>query len=495
MFEFELPEKFRRYVPLAVWTIVALVILLIPLKIIGYGFLPGDDALRHVAKAVSGKPWPEILVVGDAFKLDHNLGWHGFLGLVHRTFAWDTEKLLIFCLFTLFLAVNAATLPWLKRPEAWLAVLLAATVISDVPLRFMLGRPFILTISVLLTILCAAQKSSPSLKNFTLFAAIIAGGTFVHGVWYLWLLPIAAFFFAGQFGWTILLFGAWIIGVALAAVLTGHPLDYLAQAVSMAANSVGQHATPRTEAVELQPFNGEILSVIFFGAIVVLRIFMKPTNAIPLAKNPAFWLVCGCWMLGFRISRFWEDWGWPALMTLAALELDFLFAAKFAADSLRRLVLVLILAAASFLALTSDIGSRWTQNLTWQFLSAAEHPELAGWLPDPGGILYSADMSIFYQTFFKNPHGDWRYQTGYEPALMPKEDFETFHKILWNSGDAKAYLPWVDKMKMADRLVIRGDSGSRPHLEQLEWYYGVSGTWIGRLPRTNNATFKLQSVQ
>ena len=47
MFEFELPEKFRRYVPLAVWLIVALVVLAIPLKIISYGFLPGDDALRH----------------------------------------------------------------------------------------------------------------------------------------------------------------------------------------------------------------------------------------------------------------------------------------------------------------------------------------------------------------------------------------------------------------------------------------------------------------
>ena len=40
-------DALRRYVPLAVWAIVILVILAIPLKIIGYGFLPGDDALRH----------------------------------------------------------------------------------------------------------------------------------------------------------------------------------------------------------------------------------------------------------------------------------------------------------------------------------------------------------------------------------------------------------------------------------------------------------------
>ena len=49
-------DAVRRYVPLAVWAIVILVILVIPLRVIQYGFLPGDDALRHAAKAVSGKP-------------------------------------------------------------------------------------------------------------------------------------------------------------------------------------------------------------------------------------------------------------------------------------------------------------------------------------------------------------------------------------------------------------------------------------------------------
>ena len=50
-------EPLRRYVPLAVWVIVILTLLLIPLKIIGYGYIPPDDALRHAGKAVSGKSW------------------------------------------------------------------------------------------------------------------------------------------------------------------------------------------------------------------------------------------------------------------------------------------------------------------------------------------------------------------------------------------------------------------------------------------------------
>src|SRR5438445_1278882 len=102
MFEFELPEKFRRYIPPAAWLIVALVILAIPLKIIGLGYLPADDALRHVAKAVSGKPWQDILVLGDTFKIDQSLGWHAILGAIHHATGWNAESLLIFSVMVMF---------------------------------------------------------------------------------------------------------------------------------------------------------------------------------------------------------------------------------------------------------------------------------------------------------------------------------------------------------------------------------------------------------
>jgi hypothetical protein len=170
-------------------------------------------------------------------------------------------------------------------------------------------------------------------------------------------------------------------------------------------------------------------------------------------------------------------------MVCFATEMDFLLAAKFAADYLRRLPLVLILALAAFFAVTSDLNAWWTKNLTWQYSSEKEHPELAGWMPEKGGILYSADMGIFNQTFFKNPGGDWRYMLWYEPSLMPAEDFKTYHSALWNNGDAKAYVPWVEKMKPADRLITHGGNGERPNIPQLEWCYGVTGTWIGCTPR------------
>jgi len=482
MFEFELPEKFRRYVPLAVWVIVALVILAIPLKIISYGFLPGDDALRHCAKAVSDKTWPEILVFGDAYRIDHNIGWHAILGAVHQTTGWGAEGLVVFSVVALFIVVNGALLPWLKRPEAWLVALLAAMVVSDLPQRFLLGRPFNLSIAVLMIILFVTQKNKPALKYFLLFTAMLAASTFIHGVWYLWLLPVAAFVFAGEFRWAQLIAGAWLVGTFISAVITGHPADYLAHAIIMAVRGVGQHATNITQVTELQPFAGDILAIIIVGALVVLR-RLKNSNAIPFVRNPAFWLMCGCWILSFRVGRFWEDWGWPALLVLIVSEMDFLFAEKFTEDSLRRLLLTSILALATFLAVTSDLNGRYTKNLSWSFLSVAEHPELDGWMPEKGGILYSPDMGIFYQTFYKNPTADWRYMLGYEPALMPADDFKTYQQIFLSNGDAKAYAPWVKKMQPADRLVLRGGKNERPGIPELEWNYGVSGIWIGRTPR------------
>ena len=244
------------------------------------------------------------------------------------------------------------------------------------------------------------------------------------------------------------------------------------------------HSTQRTLVSEFQPSSGEVFGLVILGGLLILR-QLAGLKARPLTANPAFWLACMTWALSFKACRFTEDWGWPALMVLVAGDLQLVLQARFAADSFKRLALTCGLAAVTFLAITNDIGSRWTHTLTQQYLAPAEHSELNGWMPEKGGILYSAEMTIFYETFFKNPNGDWRYILGYEPGFMPDEDFQVYHKILWNFGDAKAYQPWVDKMRPADRLVIRGAKNAPPNIPQLDWEYGVSGIWIGRVPRTN----------
>ena len=252
------------------------------------------------------------------------------------------------------------------------------------------------------------------------------------------------------------------------------------QAVKVALLATGMHMTQRTLASEMQPDAGDLNTVFFLCGLLALR-RLTGLNAPSFLRDPVFWLVCLGWTLGLKVGRFWEDWGWPALMVLVVCDVQLLLASRLALDSFRRLGLACGVALVSFLAITSDAGSRWTYNLTSQYLTA-DNPDLDGWLPEKDGILYSADMMVFYQTFYKNPTADWRYILGFEATLMQREDFEIYHKILWNNGDSKAYMPWLKKMKPADRLVIRGGRSSPPNLPQLEWNYGVSGTWIGRLP-------------
>jgi len=85
-------------------------------------------------------------------------------------------------------------------------------------------------------------------------------------------------------------------------------------------------------------------------------------------------------------------------MVLVTCDLQLLLQARFAVDSFKRLGLVCGLAAASYLCLTSDINSRWSATLANQYLTA-DNPDVKGWMPDKGGIFYSADMTLFYQTF------------------------------------------------------------------------------------------------
>jgi hypothetical protein len=113
----------------------------------------------------------------------------------------------------------------------------------------------------------------------------------------------------------------------------------------------------------------------------------------------------------------------------------------------------------------------------------ARRPEQAGWLPDRGGIFYCVDLTVFYQTFFRNPRGDWRYVLGFEPSFMRPEDLAVYQE-LWRSKNAiKATAPWVERMNATDRLVLRGGPQPRPAIGGLEWAYAVEGIWVGRKPR------------
>jgi hypothetical protein len=244
--------------------------------------------------------------------------------------------------------------------------------------------------------------------------------------------------------------------------------------------ALGNHASARQLVPELHPSDGNTGAVLVAGLLILWRAVSPGWNPRSLL-NPFFMLAVIGWLLSLKINRFWWDWGMPAFLGWMAVELQAQFDRNLAVDSAKRLLVTLGLAAGLFLGFTSDRDSRWTGNLTTEYLTP-ETPGIAGWLPGSGGIVYNPSMDTFFATFFKNPTADWRYIHGFEPGLMRPEDLEVLRHIQWTHGDARAYGPWVKKLRPEDRLFVSASSGAMPNIPELEWKYAVSGLWIGRLP-------------
>src|SRR6516165_9634121 len=105
-------SAFGRYVPLLIYAIVLLVLLVIPLKIISYGYLPiYDDPLPDAAKAISGKPWQEILVQRSDYVMDPHAGWHAFLRRIYLWTQCRTEGLVLLMVVGLFTLLGWSAVP------------------------------------------------------------------------------------------------------------------------------------------------------------------------------------------------------------------------------------------------------------------------------------------------------------------------------------------------------------------------------------------------
>ena len=107
--------KKPRYVLILVACIFIAVFLLISFKVISYGFIPPDDAIRHVAKAISGKDWAEIIVLRPEIIMDSHTGWHEILGFIYKTTGCDKDSLIVFSVVSLFVFFCIIPLFFLKR--------------------------------------------------------------------------------------------------------------------------------------------------------------------------------------------------------------------------------------------------------------------------------------------------------------------------------------------------------------------------------------------
>lgn len=456
--------------------------LMVPLRIIGQGFEPVDDALRHVAKVVSGKEWSDILMVRPEISMDSHPGWHLILSAFQSLFNAQPDDLIVFSVIFMFLLFAFIPIFFFRRPEAWMLALLVMLLFSFGTLfRTFYGRPFIFSMFVIV-LFCflwkrIRDKERPwvELIGYALAAAL---STWIHGTWYLLSLPLAALFLGRQWRVFWLMSLATLIGVAVGACFTGSPLTFLYQMVFHAVEAFDSHALQRQLVTEFQSFDGAPFMIVAF-ALVLLWQRLRGEKLLEILDDPVFFLAAIGWCMGFVVARFWSDWGCPAMTVWLALELQRIFEKEMQPFAIKRLTFVAVLCVVFFVALTNDRGSRWTSKLGIPWPTMTE-PDQRPWLPEKGGILYNDNMYLFYNVFYHNPHGPWRYMLGFEPVWMPKEDLSIYRRIQLSRNKAENYEPWVKKMTKKDRLMLI--RASEPKIPGLEWHEVVPTVWSGRLP-------------
>ncbi len=478
----QLDKRFLTYggQRLLLWAAALLLLALIPTLLIVQGYTPGDDALRHVAKVVSGKAWQEVMIMRDDITIDHNEGWHAVLGIWHRLFGWSSRMLLNFSVISLFMLFNMTGMICVRRPEVWLAALLLTSLAEpNYMLRLMLGRPFLVAMSILLIQLVwwLPQERSRSMALQTGVSTLLfALATWIHGSWYLFALPIAAFFLAGRLKDSILMGCCWVGGVLLGACLTGAPIRFVFEHLSILFGCFGRYSLERMQVGEFRPMDGDYFNVLLI-AIVCCRKRGESLRA--LVRNPLFVMMLLCWACGFKVLRFWRDWGWPAYMLWLVTELKALVPAATWKKAAPRFAVLAVCGLALLPASLRNIDGRWSlyKHLVAMELKPLEHQ---GWMPGEDGIVYSSDSSVFFCLYFLQPHAPWRYALGYAPSLMTVENLDVLRLIQWNYSDARTFTRWTEKMRPQDRMVFSGVPEQRPAIKALEWHYVEPGFWFGR---------------
>ena len=475
-----------RYVQLLAWAGAVLLGLLIPLKILQLGYIPTDDATRHVAKAISGKPWNEILVMDERFAMDEHPGWHATLGVLHRTLNLDADTLIMVSVALPFLAFWLAMLAGRRRPEGVLLALFVASLTAPGTFgRLLFGRPFIVWMVVYVVVLrlwTRDEKVSPA--RMTLTALLISLATWMHGSWYLFGFVLAGFALAGQWRKTVQLAFCWGAGVLLGAMFTGHPFAYLHETGLHLFNVFGGPQMTRFLVTELRPDPGDLFLVTALLLALLWRVARGDWK--PGAwRDPLLVLAALGWLLGLKVSRFWTDWGTPAALLWLAAEVDAALAPRLDWSRIRPLALTGFVAAGVFISSTRDLGGRWSSGAA-DFVTP-QTKDIEGWLPESGGWVYSSELPVFFRMFYKNPHADWRYVLGFEPGIMRPEDFAVLRNIQLNWFAAQSYEPWVSKMRPQDRLILLQGKDAPPTINVLEWHFTAPDIWIGRTPRSNTS--------
>jgi len=456
-----------------------LILLVVPFRVMTYNYKPIDDAKRHVGKVFSGKEWSEILVMReDVQGFDHNMGWHNFLELIQKS-GVDEETLLIFsCIFLFLVFVTAGLFLFNSNPFAWMVAISIGCLSGSIN-RLMLGRPFLFSSTVFLLLLYTwdDENACKCRCRFSRTIILICLTGYIHGAWHLFVFLPASLFLSGRLKDALFSGTSWLIGSLLAGVLTLRPLDFLWKQIYISYESTGRTLRTRFLVGEYQPVHTLI-------PLLLLGLFFALTRKGSTSGKKDFFVESAIllgWGLGLMNGRFWNDWGNVALVyhTAKFVNKNNIFIQN--ENQLLNINLKVLSVVCFYFLYTSDVGSRWSNH---DFVDSLrlDDPLHVEWLPAPGGILYSDDMTIFYDTFFHNPHGEWKYILGFEPTFMPIEDLENYRNIqFYGTSHPNVFDPWVEKMTEVDRLILRAPKTAQPIVNGLEWKYIAFNTWSGRL--------------
>jgi len=472
-------------IPLIVLIISIILIVFIPTKILSYGYMPSDDALRHCAKVISKKPWSEILVLRKDILIDPHIGWHKLLSLFHKITKCDIEELLIFSVVFLFTIFTVVPIFFTKRHEAYLLALLIAFLVErELLYRILFGRPFIFSMAAIMFILFLWTKYKENIPKivYILTVLIIAIDIYIHTLsWFIHLILLSgSFLLAKEYKKAVKLGISISIGIIIAAILTTKPLYFFYQTIMLNTKCLNAEST-RMLVTEFQPALGNTLLITTISILLIWSFLRKDFN-IKKVYNPVFIFMGISWILGFYVIRFWIDFGVVGFLVWLIKEFEEICSKYINENSLKRVGIVFVTAFTIFLMTTSDISSRWSAPL-FKIRLHKDNKNYSDWMPEDGGIIYSASMGIFYDTFYENPKANWRYVLGFEPSLMPEEDLKIYRNIQYTFGAFEAYKEWVKKLRPQDRLIIVTSKNPKDDIKELEWKEAIPNVFIGRLPK------------
>lgn len=475
--------------------IVLLAFLLIPFKIMSYGWLPVDDAMRHVPFATQNCKWSSFLVIDEKFDTDHNAGWHQTLRFLHTNLGLSKIALLRFSVIGLFFLLNLCGIISAPNAICWLLAFLAMLLFDPGLLgRILSGRPYIVSCAITLLIFrlwalpgSESEFNTNKKRYFRLIISIVlfAIGTWIHGSWYLFLMIPFSFLLAGKIKEAKYLVSCVIAGTLLGAFMTGNFVSFLLYHFYATIN-IYSEKTFNWLLVSENASGSQISCFIpFVAAIIGLCIYKKKTTFKELTLDPAFLFMMLSWLLSIMIIRFWVDWGRMSLLFWMSYRFKDLIDSSITLKEPRvKYCLFAFIVCTLVFWCINDGGGRYSKAVFDQPIDFSEE-RLQGWAPESGGIVYSDSMGVFYKHFFEYPTAPWKYILGFESAIMKDDDKKILRRIGYNFRLPEEFLPWINKMTKADRLITIGSVGDFPQLESIR---GARNYWIYRLKTATETT-------